>query len=215
MNNRYAILGASRGLGRALVENLIHSEESAHFFLVSRKILDALPVSDPSRVQVLPLDFSVVPVPSGFIESLISFKPTHIIYTAGGGPYGLFEKKKWADHQWAINVNFIFPTQLLHGISHVSRNFSELKSVTFVGSSIAESQPDPMASSYAAAKHALKGLVLTVQAEKSLPFALKLYSPGYMLTDMLPMNSAPRKENKAQSVEKSAQQLVQVIHDVD
>jgi NAD(P)-dependent dehydrogenase (short-subunit alcohol dehydrogenase family) len=68
-----------------------------------------------------------------------------------------------------------------------------------------------MASSYAAAKHALKGLVTTVQAEASLKFKTKLFSPGYILTDLLPAHSAPRLENKAQPAESVASQLVQFI----
>lgn len=219
MKNRYAILGASRGLGRALFENLIQTEPEAYFFLVSRKIQGTLPVNDPARVQILPFDFSVLPISESFTQALKDFNPTHLIYTAGGGPYGSFEKKKWADHQWALNVNFLFPSQLLHSISQSSKaqdsGLNQLKSFTVVGSSVAESQPDPLAASYAAAKHAVKGLVTTLQAEKSLPFALNLFSPGYMLTDMLPLNSAPRKENKAQSVERVAQQLVQIIHNAD
>lgn len=210
MKNRYAILGGSRGLGRALYEKLFFSETDAQFLLSSRKIKEAS-IKDSTRTQILATDFSITPVPEIFLNVLSVFDPTHIIYTAGGGPYGPFEKKKWSDHQWALNVNFLFPAQLLHAVANAPDRFSRLKNMTFVGSSIAESQPDKMASSYAAAKHSLKGLISTVQAENSLNFSVKLFSPGYMLTDMLPIKSAPRLENKAIPVETAADQLAQFI----
>lgn len=206
MNNRYAILGASRGLGRALFEKLSLSDSQAQFFLASRKINEAA-----DHILSYKIDFSMTPVPEDFLKKLSDFNPHYIVYTAGGGPYGFFEKKKWDDHIWAMNVNFMFPAQLFHVIAHTPDRFPLLKSITFVGSSIAESQPDKMASSYAAAKHSLKGLVSTVQAENNLRFKVNLFSPGYMLTDMLPLNSAPRLENRALSATTVAEQLAQLI----
>lgn len=80
------------------------------------------------------------------------------------------------------------------------------KIVCFIGSSIAEAKPDPGAASYAAAKHALKGLIQSVQSEseellkkkslhpqKNLEWTIKLFSPGYMDTRMLPPQSWPRQ----------------------
>lgn len=211
MNHRYAILGASRGLGRALFDHLFRADPNAKFLLSSRKINEMM-IKDFQRTEILNSDFSVVPVEVRFFETLQRFQPTHIIYTAGGGPYGFFQEKKWSDHLWATNVNYLFPAELLHRLAQSAEASRSLRSVTLVGSGIAESNPDPRAASYAASKHALKGLVNTIQAENVLGFQVKLFSPGYMLTDMLPLNSAPRLENKAQSVEVSAHQLAEFIH---
>jgi short-subunit dehydrogenase len=210
MNNRYVILGASRGLGWAFFKNKLAAVADTKFLLVSRKISESH-ITDADRVKIYKNDFSKIPVDSYFLKVLKEFSPTHIVYCAGGGPYGRFENKKWSDHMWALNVNFLFPAELLHLISNDSESYRNLKSITFIGSQIAESNPDAMAASYAAAKHALKGLVTTVQLESNLPFKAKLFSPGYILTDLLPLNSLPRVENKASSAEVVASQLALFI----
>ena len=214
MKNRYVILGASRGLGQALYQNLMNKNLAAQFLLVSRKINEE-PTKNHHHTIIFKNDFSVLPVAENLLTEIKNFKPTHIIYCAGGGPYGNFETKKWSDHVWALNVNFLFPAELLHVLSTTSILVDHLKKVIFVGSAIAESQPDSKASSYAAAKHALKGLVTTVQLESTLSFKVKLFSPSYMLTDLLPKNSIPRLDNKAESIESAASRLAEFIDSND
>ncbi len=123
----------------------------------------------------------------------LQFQAQKLFYVAGGGPYGPFENKKWSDHQWAFKVNFLCPAFLLHQLmlSNTCRQ------IVMVGSAIAESKPDIHAASYAAAKHALKGLVTSVQAEQKkmsqAQIDLRLFSPGYIDTPMLPANAWPRQ----------------------
>lgn len=205
---RLAILGASRGLGWATYQKMSVRFSETQFFLVSRKIQNC---HVGNNTETLVQDFSKKPISPEFLQALIQFKPTQIIYCAGGGPYGVFESKKWADHEWALNVNFLYPAQLIHEIlNHVSE-FKDLKSFTSIGSDIAEARPDEKASSYCAAKHALKGLMTTLQIEKSTHVQFKLFSPGYMATDLLPANSTPRETNKAESPEKVAEKLIDFI----
>jgi short-subunit dehydrogenase len=121
-------------------------------------------------------------------DSIIQFvqnsTPDHIIYCSGGGPYGVYDQKKFSDHEWAFNLNFLFPAFMIH----------QLKiPMTFVGSAIAESKPDPLASSYAASKHGLLGLIRSVKAE-SPDRKIKLFSPGYMDTGMLPAHAWPGQQ---------------------
>ncbi|MCB0343411.1 MAG: SDR family oxidoreductase, partial [Bdellovibrionales bacterium] len=120
---------------------------------------------------------------------LNEFQPEQIIYVAGGGPFGRFHDKKWKDHEWAWQVSFLTPARLLHWAG----GQKQLKQFIVIGSSVAEDNPDPNAASYASAKHALKGLVTSVQKEDP-PFDLRLFSPSYMDTDMLPPSSWPRRE---------------------
>ena len=65
--------------------------------------------------------------------------------------------------------------------------------VILVGSSVAESAADPKAASYCAAKHALRGLFLSLREEYP-DWDLRLFSPGYMDTDMLPPHALVRKK---------------------
>lgn len=205
---RVAILGASRGLGWATYQKMSVQFPDTQFLLVSRKIQNS---KVGINAQVLAQDFSKKPISQDFLQALIQFNPTQIIYCAGGGPYGVFESKKWSDHEWALNVNFLYPAQLIHEILNHISEFKDLKSFTSIGSDIAETHPDLKASSYCAAKHALKGLMTTLQIENSTQIQFKLFSPGYMVTDLLPANSAPREANKAESPEKVAEKLIDFI----
>lgn len=212
-NHRFALLGASRGLGWATYEALKKENPEAYFFLSSRKILDRQ--NDVTRfTQVFPQDFSSLCsekdfISSPFLSSLKKFKPTCVIYFAGGGPYGFFEEKSWASHLWSLNTTFLFPAQLLHQI--LSEPWAELKQIVFIGSSVAEAKADPMAASYAAAKHALKGLIDSFNLEsKERSVQVKLFSPGYMQTDLIPKNSPAY--HKAESVEAVAQRLLEFLN---
>lgn len=204
MSLRYAILGASRGLGNSVFQKLYQQHLKADFFLSSRKILQ---IEKQDRCFLIPQDFSKLPVDSIFLKELQNFQPTYLIYCAGGGPYGFFEEQNLKSHHWAMTVNFQYPFDLVHQIS----NLKSLKQCVFVGSAIAGNSPDPRASSYAAAKHALRGWVTSVQNEKHLPFQLKLFEPGYFESDMLPMNSEPRLSGQADKLDKVAENLISFI----
>ena len=160
-------------------------------------------------------DFSKNDIDADFLNQITEFNPTEIIYCAGGGPYGTFENKKWSDHEWALSVNFLYPAQLIHQVLNQQLNqknkFKNLKSITFVGSDVAENKPDANAASYAAAKHALRGLITTLQIENTSSIQIKLFSPGYMQTDLLPVNSQPRAENKAADPTHVAEKLIEFI----
>ena len=208
---RYLILGASKGLGYQTYKTLWRQRPQAEFLLVSRKIAETV-IED--RTEVLQQDFSKLPVAENFLNTLHSFQPTHFIYCAGGGPYGFFQDQKLSAHEWALNVNFIYPMALLHALAQKPNGFAQLQAAVFVGSSIAESQPDSKASSYCAAKHALKGWVTTLQKGNSLPFQVKLFSPGYMDTELLPPHSEPRKSGNVASVVNIAEELVSFIDSV-
>ena len=140
-----------------------------------------------------------------------NFKPTQIIYCAGGGPYGPFHKKKWSDHWWSLATTFLYPAELLHHLLSCFENWPNLQQVTFVGSAVAESEPDPLAASYAAAKHALKGLITTIQKENRLRPKILLFSPGYMQTDLLPATSWPKQQGLAQKAGDVAKELIAFI----
>jgi short-subunit dehydrogenase len=112
-----------------------------------------------------------------------------VFYVAGGGPYGAFAEREWKDHQWALEVSFLFPARLLHTFLRHGAGAQFI----LVGSSVAESEGDPKAASYCAAKHALKGLYSTVRRDYP-ECDVRLFSPGYMDTELLPANAAVRQQ---------------------
>lgn len=201
---KIVLLGASRGLGRATYDFLNHHHSESQYLLVSRKIKDEL---NSAHTKTLQADFADLEHIEQVIQQIKIFNPTEIVYFAAGGPYGNYQEKKWKDHEWAFRVSFMFPAQLLHLILSQSKFFSDLQQIVFIGSSIAEAKPDPQAASYAASKHALKGLITSIQAENP-PLKVKLFSPGYMKTDLLPQLSWPRQQGLAQEPAIIAEELV-------
>lgn len=210
---RFCLLGASRGLGWGTYLALSQKYPDAEFLLVSRKIA-ARTADLKQKTQIHSFDFSKTSV-DDLIPTLQKFQPTDVIYCAGGGPYADYFESSWDSHNWSLKVTFLFPAELILKIGQSQKQngaqWPGLQSITVIGSLIAENAPDPMAASYCAAKHALKGLISTLQTEKSSQIQIKMFSPGYIATDLLPKNSAPRKDGRAQSVETVAAELISFL----
>jgi short-subunit dehydrogenase len=201
---KIAILGASRGLGRELALEIQQQIPSSELLLMSRKF-DLLSTLARPTDKVASCDFCTREGQVAAIQALENFEPQLIYYVAGGGPYGVYGEKDWMSHEWALNVTFLFPARVLHWAAE--NKPKSLKKIIVVGSQIAENQPDPHAASYAAAKHGLRGLVQTLQLE-GFPYELELFSPGYMATDLLPQNSAPRERGLAADPREVAKSLL-------
>lgn len=175
-----AILGASRGLGLEIVKTIASLGHQVTGF--SRK-----PGPPILGVHYEAADFSKEDDQLRVIQHLEAASFSQIFVVAGGGPYGPFAQKQWKDHKWAWEVTFLFPARVLHALQ---KSLHRPK-VILVGSSVAESKGDPGAASYASAKHALKGLYASLKLE-SPDWDIRLFSPGYMDTGMLPPNAAVR-----------------------
>lgn len=182
-----AILGASRGLGYQLACQL---KSQAFLYLASRNV-DKLRQEFESPHQVETFDFTNEPSWMELTEQLKTKNIQRVFYIAGGGPHGSYASKQWKDHHWAYKLNFLFPSYLLHAGLNNSSLFQQF---IYIGSDICEAKSDPGGASYCASKHAMKGLISSIQAE-GINFDLRLFSPGYMDTDMLPPQSTPRKNN--------------------
>ncbi len=195
-NQRWLLLGCSRGLGKSFSQLLLDTYPelfTKNVFLASRKTDLFIKnftanAKEMQEQHFLKMDFAKTPQWTTYFKQIKKINPDRIVYFAGGGPFSDFNERKWKDHFWSLKVNFLFPMALITE----SKNISNLKQMTFIGSAVAESNPDPKAASYSAGKHALKGMVTSLQAEGSLKFDLRLFSPGYMDTDLLPPQSWPR-----------------------
>jgi short-subunit dehydrogenase len=202
---KWILLGASRGLGECFYR-LASERSSSELVRISRK-------SETSA------DFSKSENFSEICQQICSLQADRIFYFAGGGPFGNFHEKAWKDHEWALNVNFQFPAFLLH---QLLQKPDRLKQIVFVGSSIAEDKPDAKASMYSASKHALKGLITSIQSEMQVEkteansMDLRLFSPGYMDTSLLPQHAWPRQRaGLVVSPDKVAEMLWAWIHNAD
>jgi short-subunit dehydrogenase len=226
MFKRAIIFGSSRGLGRALGCFIAsHLEGIEEVWLCGRKeaLLEGLAREMAQgnkaegvppflgRVKVESLDLSSEKGQEGACQILKKHDFDLVIYSAGGGPHGEFAAKEWKDHFWSLNVNLISPLRLIHTWLEVG---SERKSGTFVvvGSRIAENSPDPLAASYGAGKTGLLGFMASLQPElEGKMNRVWLFSPGYMDTDMLPLNAKVRAESKLMSADAAAQAMLRWI----
>jgi 3-hydroxybutyrate dehydrogenase len=184
---RAVILGASRGLGAELVKQVCAAEYGAVGFGRKESLLAALRERFPS-FEYHVADFSRRAGQDDVLKFVLSEDYAKVFCVAGGGPYGRFADRDWKDHQWAWEVSYLFPARVLHTLAVARRT----PQVILIGSAVAESAADPMAASYCAAKHALVGLVMSLRAEYP-GWDLRLFSPGYMDTDLLPKNAAVRQ----------------------
>ena len=187
-------LGASRGLGRQSVLHWDQKVKGKTFYLFSRNLESLNQLADQIKnndVYVVSADFTSIEKQDQIMEIMSSqVSPSAILYFAGGGPYGDYEKHKWSSHFWAYELNFLFPAKLLH--FGLQQNKYHL--FLYIGSSVAENQPDVRAGSYAAGKHGMKGLMTSVAGEsEERNCLLRLFSPGYMDTDLLPPGARPRQ----------------------
>ena len=184
---KIAFLGCSRGLGRATLLAW-NKEDSLYAFSRKTESLKAIKEDLIKDLTIEAVDFSKVDQLENLVQNLENLKLDRLFYFAAGGPYGNYRDKEWKDHQWALQVSFLTPAFLLHRLSHI-------KQMVFIGSAIADDQADSLASSYAAAKHGLRGLVTSLIAEKD-PRDIRLVRPGYMDTEMLPPQARPRREGQ-------------------
>lgn len=186
--DRVVILGASRGLGAELVKYIsAQTTYSVVGFGRKEQQLADLRTLHPFFEYRL-ADFSSERGQDEALRYLIEENYSQVVCVAGGGPFGLFHERNMRDHEWAWQVGFRFPARVIHAMLVARRK----QSLILIGSSVAESRPDPMAASYCAAKHALKGLVGSVRLENP-DWDIRLFSPGYMDTELLPKNAAVRQ----------------------
>jgi len=199
---RVAILGASRGLGAEITRQLQAAGKELRLYSRKEDLLKNL-AGQISSTSFLKLDLAQESEAPKLIEDLAQFNPDLLIYCAGGGPFGNFESKSWKDHMWAWQLNFLTPSEVLHW----ALREGQLKQMVFVGSAIAENTDEPMAPSYASAKKAFKGLYGSVVATKP-NLDLRLFSPGYMDTELLPPNANVRQTAKILQPQAVAEQLI-------
>lgn len=209
-----AFLGCSRGLGKEVCL-LMNSQKHATFSLLSARNQSALALLGEQlqqSMQIHPCDFSVPEQTKNTLAEIRTQRIERVFYFAGGGPYGPYAKKQWKDHMWSFQVNFLTPAELLLHLLK-DADYSHVRQIVFVGSLVADSKGDPQAASYAAGKHALKGLIDSIHLEGCAK-DLRLFRPSYMDTDMLPPSSAPRRiPGKVMNITKSAQIFVDWVLD--
>ena len=185
---RTLIFGGSRGLGRAIGEMIANHGTTSEVGLSSQELLIVSRNPQVKLGTALPWDLADEKKLNELIPQLCTWNPQTIFYAAGGGPWGNFQNQSWDSHTWALQLNLLTPMRILHDLLRTS---SSLRQWIFIGSAIAEDKADPRASSYCAAKHALRGLVGTLQSEKPVNASgqlvdIRLFSPGYMDTDLIP-----------------------------
>ncbi len=202
MSIKVIVLGSHKGLGHECVKSLINISKVKSVLGLSRH--DSNDFLNTNKYQFKSFDFTQAYSDEKLYQELLTdvsnFKANYLIYCAGGGPHGKYEAKDWKDHEWALKLNFLFPAKLIWSILKRNQDAKELVQSPFtflyIGSAIAESdQGDSLGPSYAAAKWAMKGLIKSLNGTPG-SINIKIISPGYMNTTLLPLGSAPRSSNQ-------------------
>ena len=183
---KLAVLGGSRGLGFHITKGLL--QKGFDVFVASR----TEPLEIREKISWKSFDFSQEEQAPAMLATLNDFAASTVIYCAGGGPYGLYGDKQWKDHNWALKVTFKFPAFLLWSWCR-GESLKTVEKFVVIGSSVAESQPDPKASMYCASKHALRGLISSLNLEYPQK-NIQLFSAPYMDTQLLPPGAWPRQQ---------------------
>lgn len=209
IGEKILLIGCSRGLGQELTDLVL--AKGASVYGVSRKLShESLQRWNSSgNFEHQSVDVTQIDWLDKLMAKVDCKKFDRAYFLVGGGPYGEFSAKSLKDHHWAYRASFLAASELLHAA--LSETWP-VKQLLFIGSEVADAKIDINAASYCAAKHALRGLIETVQAELELSqnqLDLRFYRPPYMPTDLLPRNSAPRLEDKAVSTRLVAEDLIQ------
>ena len=200
---KVAILGGSRGLGAALVKLL--RSRGHEVFMASRQASTEVELS-----HWLATDFSQKINWPSLTQKINENQSEILIYCAGGGPYGKFGEKAWRDQEWSLAVTFECPAFLAWEFCR-AETLKSVKKLIIIGSSVAESRPDPQAAMYCASKHALQGLLGSLKLEYPEK-AMHLFSAPYMDTKLLPKTAWPRqKTGLVHSPGDVAQDLVNLL----
>lgn len=169
------ILGGSKGLGKSI----------AKFFKFPIRV---------SRQSDLSIDFSTTDAVSKIMRLVEVEKPKVIFYSAGGGPHGDFFSKNMESHMWAYHVNHFTPIALAYELIKIKYDGVFL----YVGSAIAERSNSEQSLSYAFSKKMSVKTLLSIP-EKTLK--IRVFSPPYMNTGLLPPKAWPRVETPKLVVE--------------
>lgn len=184
---RALIFGASRGLGAALTKVACEARYPVIGWGRKEARLRELREAHP-LFEYRVADFSSLHGQDEVLRALEADQPfSKVFLVAGGGPFGAYQERDWSAHEWAWQVTFQFPARVVHKLMALKRR----EQVILIGSAVAESAGDPLAASYASAKHALKGLYSSLHSEDP-DWDLRLFSPGYMDTELLPRHASVR-----------------------
>lgn len=163
------ILGGSKGLGKT-----IKDEFGDKALSVSRSDEVKVDLSKPESLETLK-------------EIIDATSFDVIFYCAGGGPHGDYFSKPSHAHEWAYQVNFFRPTEIAHYLKSIS--FKGL--FVYIGSAIAERSVSKKSLSYSMSK---KSSLFTLLLMPEQDLKVRVFSPPYMNTALLPKNSWPRVE---------------------
>jgi short-subunit dehydrogenase len=191
--NASLVLGGSRGLGKSLCQVLSKNKEECLAL---------------SRSTDLKLDLTQSDAMNIFKSSVQENNFSHVFYVAGGGPHGPFFDKPLHSHKWAFELNYFKPVEIAHYLKSIS-----FKGVfVFIGSAIAENRTSSKSLSYSLSKRASVKTLLSLSEEE---LKVRVFSPPYMNTSLLPLKAWPRLENPELVIEpnKVAEVLIEWLHD--
>lgn len=225
MNKRVAIItGASSGIGEAMAHQLAQQDYKLIINARSKQPLERVEQdinqAYPNSCFSLSGDVSQESTSKMLVQlALEKFGQLDVfIANAGGTMKGLFTEVNMEVHRRLMDINY-FGT--LYGAHYALPELIKTKG-SFVGvSSVAGFKGLPGRTGYSASKHAINGLIDTLQTEfLKLPVHIMLACPGFTNTNtrraaLLPDGSiqgdTPREEGKMMSAAQAAEEILSAL----
>jgi short-subunit dehydrogenase len=180
----WIVTGASRGLGRHLVQQLAQRGHEVLAIARDAARLQALADQCGGKVHALPLDLGDAAAIGPAMAAALERVPTlsGLVHNAGIGAYKPFIDTQPADSLQTMQVNVNAAIQLCHAL--VPRLVAQKRGhVVFIGSDLGR-RPLANMAVYVASKHALTGFAHSLLRElKPHQVKVSLINPGIIDTD--------------------------------
>lgn len=225
MNKKVAIVtGASSGIGKAFAFDLaklgyqlvINARSAENLAIVEQELNEQYPDTCHAIAGDVALESTS--------EQLVNYAKTELgrldlfIANAGGTMKGLFTEVQMDVHRKLMDINYFGTLYAAHyALPELMKTHG-----SFVGvSSVAGFKGLPGRTGYSASKHAINGLIDTLQTEfLKLPVHIMLACPGFTNTNtrkaaLLPdgtiQGDTPREEGKMMSAEDASAQILDAM----
>ena len=196
------VTGASRGIGRAIVELLVERGRTVVACARDADKLRELERAHPSCVIALPVDLSVRHAATAALEEAEQrVGPLHeLVLSAGIVSYQRLGEVDEASLRAQLDLNFVAPYLMLqHAGARMAKG--EGGAVVAVASTLA-THPAEQTSAYAASKAALISLVRSAALELAPKVRVNAITPGVVDTEMVRV-----KRSEASDVDAQLEQL--------
>jgi 3-oxoacyl-[acyl-carrier protein] reductase len=203
------VTGATRGIGRACVEQLLARGRRVVACGRDRARLSELEQAHPGRLVGLTVDLTVSGAAVGVVEQALQRVGSlgEVVYAAGIVHYAAVGAVDEASLRMQLELNFVAPFLLLQRAGQHMRT-QDGGAMVLIASTLAE-RGAPSTAAYAASKAALVSAARSFARELAPTVRVNVIAPGVVDTDMVrvPRRTLAPEADRARAVQLQLEQL--------